>query len=276
MVVSRSAVEPKLLEDLVQVVGGRLSYLNRVCQSFIVSQSPQDSGRWQGQKIWSKWLITCSKSRRNGYWVKLACLTKFSSKIANFFNRSYCWLWWRRHGWSPCFAFLRVILANSRQQKWSSCSWLLLLEFVKQYRKYEEEREDAIKAGILDPKTLPDLPLPTVSYVCPSCPPQPCSIMTAENRDKPDKSWLELTLSKVRCILLNWLYHQNCFTCLTELDRLNIIAIDVSRLECYPMPHWPRSSDQSWRSTGLDVDSACCPSRLYWRRVWRAACRSER
>lgn len=34
MNVSRSSVEPKLLEDIVQTVGGRLSYLNRVRQSF--------------------------------------------------------------------------------------------------------------------------------------------------------------------------------------------------------------------------------------------------
>jgi len=34
MNVSRSAAEPKLLEDVIQTVGGRLSYLNRVRQSF--------------------------------------------------------------------------------------------------------------------------------------------------------------------------------------------------------------------------------------------------
>jgi len=47
---------------------------------------------------------------------------------------------------------------------------LLLQEFVKQYQKHEKEREEAIKAGILDPQNLPDLPLPKVSYVCPASP----------------------------------------------------------------------------------------------------------
>jgi len=50
MNVSRAAVEPKLLEDIVQSVGGRLSYLNRVCQSFVISRISQNSDRWQGQK----------------------------------------------------------------------------------------------------------------------------------------------------------------------------------------------------------------------------------
>ncbi|KAJ3574930.1 hypothetical protein NP233_g1448 [Leucocoprinus birnbaumii] len=50
------------------------------------------------------------------------------------------------------------------EQKWSSCSWLLLQEFVKQQKEQEEEQERAIKAGELDPKNLPELPLPSVSY----------------------------------------------------------------------------------------------------------------
>jgi len=157
--------------------------------------------------------------------------------MANISNRSHCWLWRRRYGWGSWFAFLRAILANFTQQKWSSCSWLLLQEFVKQYQKHEKEREEAIKAGILDPQNLPDLPLPKVSYVCPSSI-QSCSMMTAENRERLDRSWLELTLLKVCCVVST----SECdnMNCLIELDRLSIIAIDVSWLNCHAMFHWPR------------------------------------
>ncbi|KAJ7818182.1 hypothetical protein B0H14DRAFT_3089561 [Mycena olivaceomarginata] len=75
------------------------------------------------------------------------------------------------------------------EQKWSSCSWLLLQEFVKLRKEQERVRDEAIAAGKLDANDL-DLPLPTIPY-------WRCrQIMT-----RPD--FLE------------------------DLDRANIIAIDV-------------------------------------------------
>jgi hypothetical protein len=51
------------------------------------------------------------------------------------------------------------------EQKWSSCSWLLLQEFVKMRREQEKEREEAIARGEAKPEDLNDLPLPAVSWV---------------------------------------------------------------------------------------------------------------
>lgn len=147
--------------------------------------------------------------------------------MANISNRSHCWLWWRRYGWGSWFAFLGAILANYAQQKWSSCSWLLLQEFVKQYQKHEKEREEAIKAGILDPQNLPDLPLPKVSYVCPA---SPSSIVFNGDSRKQGKVRQIMTRADfIEGSLLS--FHLGIWqhwNCLTELDRLNIIAIDVS------------------------------------------------
>jgi hypothetical protein len=43
---------------------------------------------------------------------------------------------------------------------------LLLREFVKLYKEHEEEMERKVKAGELDPKEVPDITLPTISYAC--------------------------------------------------------------------------------------------------------------
>ncbi|RXW23201.1 hypothetical protein EST38_g2618 [Candolleomyces aberdarensis] len=50
------------------------------------------------------------------------------------------------------------------EQKWSSCSWLLLEEFVKIRRAQEKEREEAIANGEVNPEDLNDLPLPAISW----------------------------------------------------------------------------------------------------------------
>ena len=62
------------------------------------------------------------------------------------------------------------------EQKWSSCSWLLLQEFVKMRREQEKEREEAIAAGDVKPEELNDLPLPAVSWVSESTCPCPCPL----------------------------------------------------------------------------------------------------
>lgn len=48
------------------------------------------------------------------------------------------------------------------EQKWSSCSWLLLQEFVKSRQQQEVDREAAIRSGELNPNE--DLPLPVIPY----------------------------------------------------------------------------------------------------------------
>lgn len=54
-----------------------------------------------------------------------------------------------------------------RQQKWSSCSWLLLREFVKIRQEQEQELiKDAEASGNEDAlEGTPYLPLPTIPYV---------------------------------------------------------------------------------------------------------------
>ncbi|KAI0090743.1 hypothetical protein BDY19DRAFT_887226 [Irpex rosettiformis] len=50
------------------------------------------------------------------------------------------------------------------EQKWSSCSWLLLREFVKMRQADEERLREQIDAGEMPPEALSDLPLPRLSY----------------------------------------------------------------------------------------------------------------
>ncbi|KAI0343714.1 hypothetical protein BDW22DRAFT_1428263 [Trametopsis cervina] len=50
------------------------------------------------------------------------------------------------------------------EQKWSSCSWLLLREFVKIHREAEERLRVEIDADRKTEEALLDLPLPRLSY----------------------------------------------------------------------------------------------------------------
>ncbi|KAI0941691.1 hypothetical protein AcW1_003509 [Taiwanofungus camphoratus] len=77
------------------------------------------------------------------------------------------------------------------EQKWSSCSWLLLREFVRQRREDERQRAGLVASGEIARDDLRELPLPKIPYY--RC----RQIMT-----RPD--FLE------------------------DLDRLNIIAIDIN------------------------------------------------
>ncbi|XP_006461252.1 hypothetical protein AGABI2DRAFT_204905 [Agaricus bisporus var. bisporus H97] len=76
------------------------------------------------------------------------------------------------------------------EQKWSSCSWLLLREFVKIHKEQEQEARKAIEAGELKSGDL-HLPLPRISY------------------------------GKCRQIMTRTDFME-------ELDRLNIISIDIN------------------------------------------------
>jgi len=70
---------------------------------------------------------------------------------------------WTKYALFPPFCVPRVVL-NIQQQKWSSCSWLLLREFVKMRQEQEHVRDEAIRSGQLD-KSAVDLPLPVIPYV---------------------------------------------------------------------------------------------------------------
>jgi len=50
------------------------------------------------------------------------------------------------------------------EQKWSSCSWLLLQEFAKLREEQEEARQAAIDAGEIDPADNEIPCLPTIPY----------------------------------------------------------------------------------------------------------------
>ena len=51
------------------------------------------------------------------------------------------------------------------EQKWSSCSWLLLREFVKRRKEDERAVKEAIARGEATLDDLANLPLPRISYV---------------------------------------------------------------------------------------------------------------
>ena len=51
------------------------------------------------------------------------------------------------------------------EQKWSSCSWLLLREFVKRRKEDEERMKVMIAHGEATDDDLMNLPLPRISYV---------------------------------------------------------------------------------------------------------------
>ena len=51
------------------------------------------------------------------------------------------------------------------EQKWSSCSWLLLQEFVKRREEQVQSVRDAIEKGEKTDEDLMNLPLPAIPYV---------------------------------------------------------------------------------------------------------------
>ena len=55
------------------------------------------------------------------------------------------------------------------EQKWSSCSWLLLREFVKKHQENVANMKEAIERGEATEDDLDHLPLPRISYVRSSC-----------------------------------------------------------------------------------------------------------
>ena len=51
------------------------------------------------------------------------------------------------------------------EQKWSSCTWLLLREFVKRRKDDVQHKMEEIERGEASPEDLDNLPLPRISYV---------------------------------------------------------------------------------------------------------------
>lgn len=51
------------------------------------------------------------------------------------------------------------------EQKWSSCSWMLLREFVRRHAKEVERVRAAVARGEVAKEELDDIPLPRISYV---------------------------------------------------------------------------------------------------------------
>ena len=51
------------------------------------------------------------------------------------------------------------------EQKWSSCSWLLLREFVARHQKEVERIKEAIEKGEVKGEQLDGIPLPRIPYV---------------------------------------------------------------------------------------------------------------
>ncbi|KAJ6624312.1 hypothetical protein B0H10DRAFT_2006782 [Mycena sp. CBHHK59/15] len=137
MSTKRRSISPSIVEEAVSIVGGRLSYLNKVSKSKDMIEM-------------AKHLLSVEKA-----WLlsQIGLIPDCDDDVMD-------------------------------EQKWSSCSWLLLREFVKLRKKQERIRDEAIASGQLDKNDV-DLPLPTIPY-----------IMTRAD-------FLE------------------------ELDRANIIAIDV-------------------------------------------------
>ncbi|KAI0753092.1 hypothetical protein C8Q80DRAFT_1267533 [Daedaleopsis nitida] len=96
------------------------------------------------------------------------------------------------------------------EQKWSSCSWLLLREFVKKHHESVQQKKEEIERGEATEDELNNLPLPRISYY--EC----RRIMTrADFMDGADVAlvWKDTCLNR---------------TFAADLDRKNIVSIDIN------------------------------------------------
>ncbi|KAK0454662.1 hypothetical protein EV421DRAFT_433248 [Armillaria borealis] len=137
-------VKSQVVQDAVSIVGGRLSYLNKISKS----KDMLDMAK-QLLSIEKAWLLS-----------QIGLITDCDDDVMD-------------------------------EQKWSSCSWLLLQEFVKLRQEQERELEESRKAGTSNMQSTAELPLPVIPY------------------------W------KCRQIMTRADF-------LEDLDRKNIIAIDVN------------------------------------------------
>ncbi|KAF6760221.1 hypothetical protein DFP72DRAFT_883554 [Ephemerocybe angulata] len=114
---NKGSVSDSDVLETVDVIGGRLSYLNRVAKSKEMVEM-------------AKHMMTVEKG-----WIlsRIGLIPDCDDDVMD-------------------------------EQKWSSCSWLLLQEFVKLRRAQEKERDEAVARGELNPDKLPELPLPSMSW----------------------------------------------------------------------------------------------------------------
>ncbi|KAJ3936992.1 MAG: hypothetical protein NXY57DRAFT_983294 [Lentinula lateritia] len=101
------------IKEAVSIVGGRLSYLNKVASSKDVLEMSNSL-----LEIEKAWLLS-----------QIGLIQDCDDDVMD-------------------------------EQKWSSCSWLLLQEFVKMRQEQEKERDEGLQS--LD--QLPDLPMPSLPY----------------------------------------------------------------------------------------------------------------
>ncbi|KAF7297999.1 hypothetical protein HMN09_01020800 [Mycena chlorophos] len=120
MSVKKANIPQSVVQEAVGIVGGRLSYLNKVARSSNMVEMAQH-------------LLTVEKG-----------MVAESNRCALF-----------------GFAYCDDDVMD--EQKWSSCSWLLLREFVKLRKEQERVRDEAIAAGTLSADDL-ELPMPKIPY----------------------------------------------------------------------------------------------------------------
>ncbi|KAK7691757.1 hypothetical protein QCA50_005158 [Cerrena zonata] len=140
----RKREEEDAFQEVVDLVGGRLSYLGKACKSKDMVSTAKHM-----LQVEKAWLLS-----------QIGLIQDCDDDVMD-------------------------------EQKWSSCSWLLLREFVKMRQADEQRIRDGIAVGIHTQEDLENLPLPKIPYY------QCRQIMT-----RPD--FLE------------------------DLDRANIIAIDIN------------------------------------------------
>ncbi|KAJ7039044.1 hypothetical protein C8F04DRAFT_1086923 [Mycena alexandri] len=117
MRMKKKNISPSIVQEAINLVGGRLSYLNKVARSKDMVEMAN-----QILVIEKAWLSS-----------QIGLIPDCDDDVMD-------------------------------EQKWSSCSWLLLREFVRIRKEQERVRDEAIAAGILDKDDV-DLPLPAIPYV---------------------------------------------------------------------------------------------------------------
>ncbi|KAK7057550.1 hypothetical protein R3P38DRAFT_1179312 [Favolaschia claudopus] len=114
--IRRQKVSPSTIQGVVDIIGGRLSYINKVARAKDMLEMANE-------------LLSMEKA-----WLgsQIGLIPDLDDDTMD-------------------------------EQKWSSCSWLLLQEFVKLRKEQERVRDEAIAAGTLDEGNM-DLPLPKIPY----------------------------------------------------------------------------------------------------------------
>ncbi|KAJ7782720.1 hypothetical protein B0H16DRAFT_1494100 [Mycena metata] len=116
MSIKKKNISPSIVQEAINIVGGRLSYLNKVARSKDMIETANNI-----LAIEKAWLSS-----------QIGLIPDCDDDVMD-------------------------------EQKWSSCSWLLLREFVRIRKEQERVRDEAIAAGVLDKNDV-DLPLPAIPY----------------------------------------------------------------------------------------------------------------